>query len=83
MHYKIEEVVNYEHGGQSANWTNIKIWDCTELESEQLRALVYRLYDEYVKTQVKEEEEWEKQRKKESEVEFNRQLVLPYKLPPG
>lgn len=57
MHYKIEEVVNYVHGGESDRWNNIKIWDCTELEMEQIRSLIIRLYDEYIKTQMKEEEE--------------------------
>jgi hypothetical protein len=83
MHYKIEEVVNYVHGGESIRWNNIKIWDCTDEEIKEIRTLIVRLYDEHVQTQVKEEEEWKQQQDDAKKTEFNRELVLPYSLPPN
>jgi len=62
MHYTINEVVNYAHDGESLRWSNVKIYDCNDEELEEIRAVVIRLYDAYVKREVLSENEWKKQR---------------------
>lgn len=65
MHYTISEVVNYLHDGESSLWHNVKIYDLTDEELAEIKAVIVRLYDAHVQKEMAEELAWKERNKKE------------------